>query len=269
MEEPSRIKTLLRHIKHWLVVKTAPRKNRVYTQFYRFPNQYRALIERIVPRIRAQRDGPLQILVFGCCSGAEPISLASVLKKQFPDLDFQIRAYDIVPEVIERAQSPLYSEEEVFQGPFVTDTFVAETFEKTDEGYRVRPELMSHMTFAVGDMLDRVFIEGLGKVDLVFAQNVLFHLAPASARRAFANLNLTLRPGSALFINGMDVDMRVKLTKKFYLDPLEYLIEEIHNDARVDRGNSWAAAYWGRKPFSRRSREWIREHCTIYSKARV
>ncbi|WP_160326965.1 CheR family methyltransferase, partial [Thiomicrospira sp. XS5] len=88
----------------------------------------------------------LQILVFGCCSGAEPISLASVLKKQFPDLDFHIRAYDIVPEVIERAQSPLYSEEEVFQGPFVTDEVVAQTFETTEEGYRVRPDLMSHIT---------------------------------------------------------------------------------------------------------------------------
>ena len=269
MEKSSRLKNFLRHIKHWLILKTAPRKNRVYTQFYRFPHQYRALVEKVVPKLIEGGRGPMKIVVFGCCSGAEPISLAAVLRKNFPELDFHISAYDIVPEVIERAQDPTYSREEVYQGPFVTEEFVRENFVAEGDRYRVKPEIMATITFAVGDLLERAFMADLGKFDLVFAQNVLFHLPATNARLAFANLNLLLQPGSALFINGMDVDMRVKLTRKFYLDPVEYLIEEIHNDARVDRGSGWASAYWGRKPFSRASREWIREHCTIYSKAQI
>jgi len=157
----------------------------------------------------------------------------------------------------------------VHQGPFVTEEFVGETFDLVDGRYRVKPEILRPISFRVGDMLDPGFIASLGQADLVFAQNVLFHLPAKNARRAFANLQQLMHSDSALFVNGMDIDMRVQLTKKFELQPEDYLIEEIHNDARQDRGDGWAGAYWGRKPFSRRSREWIREHCTIYRKASV
>ncbi|WP_226666422.1 CheR family methyltransferase [Microbulbifer aggregans] len=269
MESPSRFKNLVRHIKHWFIVKTSPRKNRVYTQFYRFPHQYRVLVEQVVPQMTDTKGAPLRILVFGCCSGAEPISLSAVLRRNFPQLEYRIEAFDIVPSVIERAQNPCYSRDEVYQGPFVSETFVSETFDLADDAYRVKPEILQTISFHVGDMLDANFIDELGQADLVFAQNVLFHLPAQNARRAFANLQCLLKPGAALFVNGMDTDMRVQLTKKFQLQPEAYLIEEIHNDARQDRGDSWAGAYWGRKPFSRRSREWIREHCTIYRKASV
>ncbi|MCA0902163.1 CheR family methyltransferase [Microbulbifer agarilyticus] len=269
MENPSPIKNLLRHLKHWYVVKTTPRTNRVYTQFHRFPHQYRALVERVLPQIISDPAAQMRILIFGCCSGAEPISLATTLRRHFPDLDFRIEAFDIVPEVIERAQNPIYSREEVYQGPFVTEDFVGRTFDIEGDNYRVKPEILDSIQFHVGDMLDTDFIAELGHADLVFAQNVLFHLPAANARQAFAHLEKLVAPGGALFVNGMDMDMRVQLTKKFQLQPEDYLIEEIHNDARRDRGDGWAGAYWGRKPFSRRSREWIREHCTIYRKATV
>ncbi|WGL18223.1 methyltransferase domain-containing protein [Microbulbifer bruguierae] len=269
MDSPSRLKNFIRHIKHWLIVKTAPRQNRIYTQFYRFPHQYQALVERVVPQMLNARESPLRILVFGCCSGAEPISLSAVLHRHFPQLEYRIEAFDLVPSVIERAQNPCYSRDEVYQGPFVREDFVGETFDIEDGVYRVKPEILQPISFHVGDMLDENFIAALGQADLVFAQNVLFHLPATNARRAFANLQRLLHPGAALFINGMDTEMRVQLTKKFQLQPEAYLIEEIHNDARQDRGDAWAGAYWGRKPFTRRSREWIREHCTIYRKASV
>lgn len=269
MENVSTIKNIVRHIKHWFVVKFTPRTNRVYTQFNRFPHQYRALVERVIPGLMAPQNKRLEILVFGCCSGAEPVSLASVIQQHFPQLDFRIRGFDIVASAIGRAKNPLYTEDEIRQGPFVDEDFIAHTFVKEGAHYRVRDELMQRLEFAVGDMLDAQFMQSLGKADLVFAQNVLFHLPTPRARQAFVNLHGLLNPGSALFVNGMDTDMRVRLTKRFALAPLEYLIEEIHNDARVDRGNSWAGAYWGRKPFSRKSSEWIREHCTIYHKADV
>ncbi|WP_346838370.1 CheR family methyltransferase [Microbulbifer sp. SAOS-129_SWC] len=269
MENSTRLRNMLRHVKHWFVVKTTPRKNRVYTQFYRFPHQYQALVERVIPELERSGKKSIRIVVFACCSGAEPISLSYILKKHFPQLRYEILAFDIVEDVIERARDPVYSHETVYQGPFVTQAFVEDTFDKVGDEYRVKPEIMQPIKFAVGNMLDLDFIASLGKADLVFAQNVLFHLPAADARRAFSYLNTLLTPESVLFINGMDMDMRVKMTKKFSLSPIDYLIEEIHNDARVDRGSGWAGAYWGRKPFSRRSREWMREHCTIYSKART
>lgn len=266
----SKLKRFLRHIKYRLIVKLKPRKNRVYTQFYRFPHQNQALIERVVPQYlnaaSKSEQGRLEIVVFACCNGAEPYTLSYLLKSRFPLVDFRIRAFDIVPELVEQAKSSCYSRDQVFAGPFVTESFVSQAFDMTGiDRYVVKPEIASMVTFDVGDMLSKPFMDSIGNVDLLFAQNVLFHLPPVKARRAFRNLVTLLKPGSTLFINGMDTDMRIKLTKKYDLKPLEYLIEEIHNDARVDRGAGWAGAYWGREPFSRRSKDWVRKQCTIYT----
>jgi chemotaxis methyl-accepting protein methylase len=261
----------LRHLKHHLVVRFARRQNRVYTQFYRFPHQYRAIVERVVPRLRkgviGAQTAPLEILMFACCSGAEAFSLSHILQKNFPGLRFRIRGFDLVPEVIEQAKRATFTREEVYQGPFVTEEFVRETFDVVDGAYRVKPAVADPISFGVGDLLNRRFIDSLGQADMVIAQNVLFHLPRPNARDAFGHLHGALAAGGALFVNGMDTDMRIELTKKLDLEPLEYLVEEIHNDARVDRGSGWAGAYWGRKPFSRDSREWLRKHGTIYFKA--
>jgi len=262
----------LRHLKHSLVVRFSKRENRVYTQFYRFPHQYRAIVERVIPRLRAGEIGaqsaPLEILMFACCSGAEAFSLSYVLQKHFPGLRFRIRGFDLVAPVIEKAKSATFTREEVFQGPFVTEEYVREAFDSIDaHHYRVKRPIAEACSFAVGDLLDRRSMEALGQADLVIAQNVLFHLPRPAARAAFGHLHHALKPGGALFVNGMDIDMRIELTRKLALEPLDYLVEEIHNDARVDRGSGWAGAYWGRKPFSRDSREWLREHGTIYYKA--
>ena len=260
----------LRHIKYGLIVRFAPRKNRVYTQFYRFPHQFKALVEKVIPFLRdknqSSADKPLEIAVFACCTGAEPITFSSVLQQHFPDQALKIRAFDIVDEVVERAKESVFSKDEVYSGPFVSNDFVEQTFDLIDGEYRVKPHISSSISFAVGNMLDSKFMDELGKFDLVMAQNVLFHLPRPQARDAFANLTKLLKPKAALFINGMDTDMRVELTKKFDLQPLEYLVEEIHEDARVDAGSAWAGRYFGRQPFSRSSKDWLRKYCTIYYK---
>jgi 2-polyprenyl-3-methyl-5-hydroxy-6-metoxy-1,4-benzoquinol methylase len=108
-------------------------------------------------------------------------------------------------------------------------------------------------------------MERLPRSDLVFAQNVLFHLPRPIAKRAFEALVDLLRPGGTLFVNGMDTDMRAKLTKQYGLEPITERIAEIHEDARVDRGAHWASSYWGRPPLEK-SGDWVRKYCTIYTK---
>ncbi len=263
----SKLKNALRHAKHYLILKLAPRKNRVYTQFYRFPNQYKTLLDVVLSDIlRAGDEKPLEIAMFACCSGEEAFSLSHVIQSKYPQLRFRIRAYDIVSDVIEKANKPIYTKEQVYAGPFVTGDFVEKVFDLENDAYRVKAEISAPISFAVGDMLDKQFMESLGEVDIVFAQNVLFHLPKPQSREAFKNITRILKRSGYMFINGMDVDMRVKLTKLLKLKPIDYLIEEIHNDARVDRGAGWAGAYWGRQPFSKSAREWMRKQCTIFQK---
>ena len=263
------LRPLINPIRYKFALRFQRRQNRIYTQFRRFPNQLRVLTEHVLPAM-LERDPtlaqrPLRIAVFACCSGEEVVSLSHSIRTAFPQLSLRIQAYDLVGEVVERAQTGCYSKEEVYAGPFVSDDFVQQVFEVENETYRVKPALREGVTFETGDITSEAFMGALEPFDLVFAQNVLFHLPRPVARRAFHNLAGLLRPGGALFINGMDSDMRIELTKAAKLTPVETLIEEIHNDARVDRGGAWAHQYWGREPFSRSGADWTRRHGTIFT----
>lgn len=259
----------LQHLKFKLVVALKPRKNRTYTQFHRFLHQYDVLEHKVLPFLLSQpkeaNAEPLKIILFGCSLGAEPYSLISVLQHRFPKLNFQIRAFDIVPEVVARAQSREYDRTEVYNCPFITEEFVTRTFDlKPDGKYLVKDHIASRVSFAVASILDEALIESLGQADMVFAQNMLFHLKPSLAKIGFGHLVKMMKPKSALMVDGMDTGMRVELTKKFNLEPVDFKTEEVHQDAFIDRGNNWASFYWGREPFSKDDAEWLRKFGTVY-----
>lgn len=269
------IKSILRPwyrtLKYKLRLRFQPRKNQIYSQFYRFPHQYRVLREEVLPAqgFPAGTDSAekLNVLMFGTCHGDELYSLSSELHAHSPRLSYDIRAFELVEELVTKTRSAAYTEEEVRFGAFVDDAFIDRTFDRADDQvplYRVKPHLVRPTYCAQGDILDSTFMEQLAPAHLVFAQNLLFHLPRNRVASAFENLCRLVSPGGYLFINGMDTDVRIRLTKRLGLEPVATLVEEIHEDARVDRGDSWAGYYFGREPFSRRSKDWLRKYATIF-----
>lgn len=256
-------------IRYRLRLHFQPRQNHIYTQFYRFPSQLAVLTETILPRLLASRvpsvEAPLEVAVFACCSGEEAYTLAYMLERHAPGVPFRIRGYDIVPELIEQAKAGSYTREHVYSSPFMTDEIAGAMFDVDGDRRTVKSILAAKVSFALGDITDPGFMGRLPKADLVFAQNVLFHLPRPLAKRAFENLVTGLRPGGAFFVNGMDMDMRVKLTRQYGLEPVAERVAEIHEEARVDRGANWASSYWGREPL-KMSGDWVRKYCTIYNK---
>lgn len=267
----SLIRQLAHHVRYRYRLRFQPRQNRVYTQFYRFPHQYRVLLELLLPeRLKADpslKQRRLEVVVFACCSGEEVYTLSYLLAKHFPDLSVRIRGFDIVESVIQGARRGVYTRDQVYAGPFVTEEFVQGAFDVVEgDTYRIKPALKQCTAFEVADMTDANFTATLGPCDLVFAQNVLFHLPVEVVPATFKNLYDLLLPGASLFINGMDMDARVRLTKQYGLEPVRHLLREIHEDACVDRGANWSQNYWGRVPFSTASREWVREFGTVFTR---
>jgi chemotaxis protein methyltransferase CheR len=128
---------------------------------------------------------------------------------------------------------------------------------------QIKSHVASLVQFDVGDITNAAFMDSLPPADLVFAQNVLFHLPRPVARRAFALLKSRVRTNGALFINGMDTDMRESLTRLAGMEPVATGLEAIHEEARVDRGADWSSNYWGREPLSRTG-DWVRRYATIF-----
>jgi chemotaxis methyl-accepting protein methylase len=255
--------------RHRVLLATCDRTQRhTYTCFRRSPTQLEALVG---PVYRDFLGGPslgrpLEILVLACSNGAEAYTLASVLTKSLPGVDFRILAADLHEEMIEIASRASYSPEEALQSQFVTPEFVADTFDLIDGRYVVKPELRARVTFRQANLLSEDLHTRFGPADIVTAQNVLFHLAPADAEKAFGNIVRLLRPRAALFIDGMDQTLRIAVTEKHGLQPLPYKRRKIYEEIRVHTPIDWWRYYWGSEPYSRLRTRRSRRYGTIFLK---
>jgi chemotaxis protein methyltransferase CheR len=242
----------------------ADRADKTFTRFMRVPTQFEALTDAVVPGVFAQRTGEaLRIVVMGCSSGAEPFSIASVLSRKYPGLDFVIDAYDLSDAMIAQAKSGRFLREHVITAHPLSNDFMMSTFDSDGEAYIVKPALARRVSFGVANIFDSSVIERIGTADIVFAQNVLINFPRPQAREAFQQVTRLLKPRAVLFIDGMDIDLREELTRAAGLHPLDYKIREIHDDARIIRGDAWPWVYWGLEPFTER-RNWRERYATIY-----
>lgn len=249
-----------------LETKATRSQHHTYTCFYRSPGQLEALTGPVMERLLAGRAADrFQIHVFASSTGAEPYTLASVLVRNFPELDFQITASDLHAEMVDQTINAVYSADEVHRRAPPAQ-FITDTFEKLGESYRVRAELRSRVRVKQANLLDPALAEQFEPADIVFAQNVFCHLDRAQTQVAFANVAQFLKPRSALFIDGMNLDLREELTAGLGLSPLEFKARQIHDDARRHVGDRWWNYYYGMEPYTRWHPSCVRRFSTIFFK---
>jgi len=242
-----------------------PRTNSHFTGFLRLPTQFDALVGPVSASIRSRRGAePLRICILGCSNGAEAYTVASLLRRHDPDLSFRVYGYDIDERCIDQARSARYAADEIFNNKIITSEFIDATFDRDGDGYRVKPHITERVEFAIGDVLSRELAALLGTYDVIFAQNFLFHLRPAQSRVALENISRLIRPGAALFLDGVDLPLRHAFVRRKGLVPLDYEIERIHNEARRARAVGWPYEYWGLEPFLTVRRDWRSRYSTIF-----
>jgi chemotaxis methyl-accepting protein methylase len=255
--------------RHGVVLRTSERREgETFTRFLRVPAQHDALAGPVIEFLRPAENGsPLRIAVLGCANGAEAYSIASTLRLRCPRLGFELVAGDIDADAIAKARSATYRREELYRSPLIGEAFVAHTFDKVGEEFVVKSEVAALISFHAIDIRDQTRCASHGAFDIVFVQNVLLNMRRAVAAKAFENCCRMLGARSALFVDGMDLDMRAALTAKYGLRPLEYRIEDIHDDAMVLRGIGWPWHYWGLEPIVRSRGDWKRRYATIFLKS--
>lgn len=221
--------------RHRSLYREAPRSStHTFTRFYRVPLQLEALTGPVVENLGVGETlSELRILLFAGSTGAEAYTISSSLRTAHPDLDFRIVASDLHEETVRKARAARYTHDEVFAVSTIPNEFLADTFVSDGAGgYVVRSEVSERVTFEQADLLDESLLDRFAQADIVFAQNVLFHLDPAMAERAFRSVARFMKPRAALFVDGMDLDLKVALTKELGLNPLEYRHRQIYDSAR-------------------------------------
>jgi chemotaxis methyl-accepting protein methylase len=235
-----------------------------YTSFYRSPPQLAALTGPVVDHVTADGSTEVSILVLAASNGSEAYTIASELIARRPDLTFTIAASDLHEELAAKGASGTYTLDEITQDQHVPAEFIERTFDRTGDRYTVKEPIRSRVTFAQADLLDPALSERFDQADIVIAQNVLFHLAPEQARRAFATIVGFLKPHGVLLLEGMELDMRVQLTRTAGLRPLPFKVKQIYGYSRRHIAENWWDYYYGNEPYFPLARHRSRRYGTIF-----
>jgi chemotaxis methyl-accepting protein methylase len=216
------------------------------------------LIRRMVER--KKEGAQLSVTVLGCSIGAEAYSIAWRIKSVRPDLRLTLHAVDISREAVEfasRGEYPLAVSElsgtKLFEA--VTAAEMEELFETSGDVVRVKPWIKERIEWHVGDVGDEETIRALGPQDIVIANNFLCHMEPPDAERCLRNIARLTGPQGVLFVSGIDLDVRTKVARDLGWEPLQELLEEIHDGDTYLR-RYWPSLYAGLEPLDQTRPDW-------------
>lgn len=191
------------------------------TYFLRERKQLRALIDEVIPALRAEPDGqdrPVSIWSAGCSSGEEPYSIVMLgLEAGLePGHDFRVYASDISRPMLRKARRGLYRDASFRE---TEPSIIGRYFEPMDGLHRISDEVRKHVHFAHLNLLDTERTGLLGAIDVVLCRNVLIYFDLEVKRRAVRLFHEKLRPGGYLLLGHSE--SLIQLSRDFELRHLE------------------------------------------------
>ena len=80
-------------------------------------------------------------------------------------------------------------------------------------------------------------------------------MSPPEAERCLRNVARLVSPSRYLFVSGVDLDVRTKVARELGWEPVQELLEEIHEGDPYLR-RYWPGQYAGLEPLNKRRRDW-------------
>jgi chemotaxis protein methyltransferase CheR len=171
------------------------------TVFFRDRTVFDSLRKDVLPRLAAARPGgAVRVWSAACATGQEPYSLA-MLAADLPGLQLDLCASDLSERCLEKARAGLYTHFEVQRGLPITQ--LLRWFEKTDEAWRVRPELRQMVRWRRFNLLEDM--APLGRFDLILCRNVLSHMTPDGRRDVLERLARALARDGVLVLGAAEL----------------------------------------------------------------
>jgi two-component system CheB/CheR fusion protein len=170
------------------------------TRFFRDPETFTALQDKILPRLLQERQGdmPVRIWVPGCSSGEEAYSIAMCLAELIPasssPIPIQIFGTDVSERGIASARAARYPANQVAA---LSAERQAHFFERVENGYRITKPIREMCIFARQNLLtDPPF----SRLDLICCRNVLIYLGHDLQSKVIATFHFALRPEGCLIL---------------------------------------------------------------------
>lgn len=165
------------------------------SSLFRHKPQITALLDVVVPALRAAGRRSLRVWSAGCASGEEPYTLALVLSRALPEVAISVHATDVSAEALAVAECGNFPVEELADVP---ETY-RDAFEVVGHGeeIEVKADVRRLVTFERANLLDGPAPKGC---DIVWCRNVLIYFSPEARRRAIDKLIGATNPGGVIFV---------------------------------------------------------------------
>jgi two-component system, chemotaxis family, CheB/CheR fusion protein len=170
------------------------------TGFFRDPEAYQALKERVFPIITQGKstDLPIRIWVSGCATGEEVYSIAicllEFLEDVFPKPAIQIFATDINETVIEKARLGIYKPNQIVD---ISPERLKCFFNAVEGGYQISKLIRELCVFARQNLISDPPFSNL---DLISCRNVLIYLESVLQKQVMPIFHYSLKPTGFLML---------------------------------------------------------------------
>ena len=177
------------------------------TYFFRHPEHFSLLRERIVPELMRHRDRrTLRAWSAGCAAGEEAYSIAIALGEAAPGFDVHVLGTDINKSALATARRGEYGRWS--QRGIAREALAGYVSALSDGGVCVAPNVKERVRFEYMNLNDPIYpslLTGTQGLDVIFCRNVLVYFFPEAAQAVLARMASCLVDGGWLVCSALDV----------------------------------------------------------------
>lgn len=168
------------------------------SEFFRNPDKFDIVEKEIFPMLLKQSP-KLNIWSAGCSIGAEPYTLAIILKEMTPNVKHRILATDLDIEILAKAKKGVYTDNEI---KAMRPDRKAKYFDKTPDGkFAVKPEIKSMVEFKQHNLLKDSYEKNF---NLIVNRNVVIYFTEDAKTQMYSGFLDSLVPGGILFVGATE-----------------------------------------------------------------
>ncbi len=175
------------------------------TSFFRFPQQFEALRDKVIPRILSDRPesaaSRFRVWSAGCSTGEEPYTIGmTLLGSELPRLGYEceILGTDVSTNALERAREGVYPARALAN---LSQNTIQQWFEPAAQGHRPVSDVRGLCEFHYHNLIKEPYpLAFMSGWDVIFCRNVTIYFRMESTRRVVDHFFDALNPGGFLFI---------------------------------------------------------------------
>jgi len=182
------------------------------SEFYRNPNQWAVLQNKIVPDL-IKKYGKLNVWSSAGSTGEEPYSLVMMLSNFFKLKDINVTATDIDDGAIAKASAGIYGEKSLTNLP---KEFVSKYFSKNSNGmYAISDEIKSRVKYKKFNLLKDSYLKNQ---HLILCRNVMIYFTEEAKAGMYTKFHDSLTDDGVFFVGSTE---QIILPNRYKLKPVE------------------------------------------------